>query len=125
MNSGPYKLCDRCSERLTPRGGLPPRFCPRCGRRLAPPSHSTGPDSNGVASSRVCGPAVASLVLAVVGLPLLCFPFGLLAIVLGVYARTRIEESGGRLWGNGLAVAGIIVGVLSSGLWLAFCASVI
>jgi hypothetical protein len=75
-----------------------------------------------VASEGVSGPAIASLVLGVLGLPLGCFPFGVLAIFLGVYARMKIEESRGRLSGNGLAIAGIVLGVIASGIWLAVCA---
>jgi hypothetical protein len=49
-------------------------------------------------------------------------PLGLSAIFLGIYARMKIEESGGRLWGNGLAIAGIVLGVIAGGMWLAVCA---
>jgi hypothetical protein len=119
---GTFGQCGNCGEELTPRGGLPPRFCPRCGCKLPP---ATGPAFSrpGVASEGVSAPAIASLVLGIVGLPSPCgVPLGLVAIFLGIYARMKIEESGGRLWGNGLAVAGIVLGVIASGMWLAVCA---
>jgi hypothetical protein len=50
-------------------------------------------------------------------------PAGLLAIFLGIFGRMKIEESGGRLTGGGLAIAGIVLGVVASGLWFAVCAS--
>jgi len=74
-------------------------------------------------SQRVCGGAVASLVLGLVGLFTPCGLVGLLAIVFGVMARSSIEQSGGRLWGGGLALAGIVLGIVGAGLWLALCAA--
>ncbi len=121
MANGTFGQCGNCGEELTPRGGLPPRFCPRCGCKLA---SAPGPAarSPAVASEGVSAPAIASLVVGIVGLPSPCgLPLGLIAIFLGVYARMKIEESDGRLWGNGLAVAGIVLGVIGSGLWTAVC----
>ena len=51
------------------------------------------------------GYAVASLISGVVGVPVL-------PIVLGVMARNRIRESGGLRTGNGLAIAGIVIGIV-------------
>ncbi|MFQ5806917.1 MAG: DUF4190 domain-containing protein [Phycisphaerae bacterium] len=117
------RQCGNCGEPLTARGGLPPRFCPRCGRQLAPAPDPTV-SSPVVASEGMSTPAIASLVVGIVGLPTPCgVPLGLLAIFLGVYARMKIEESRGALSGNGLAIAGIVLGVIASGLWLAVCAA--
>src|SRR5829696_3716323 len=49
------------------------------------------------------GYAVASLISGVVGVPIV-------PIVLGFMARNRIAESGGLKTGNGLAIAGIVIG---------------
>jgi len=57
------------------------------------------------------GYAVASLISAIVGVPIV-------PIVLGVMARNRIAESGGLKDGGGLAVAGIIIGALQIVIWL-------
>lgn len=54
------------------------------------------------------GFAIASLVLAIVGL----LGIGaILAIIFGIVARRQIRESGGAQTGEGLALAGIIVGI--------------
>jgi hypothetical protein len=60
--------------------------------------------------------AITSLVLA-----LICFIPGLsvLAIVMGVAALLMISKSGGKLRGGGLAVAGLLVGVLVTAVWIA------
>lgn len=113
--------CGNCGEPLTPRGGLPPRFCPRCGCRL-PTAPVSAPGNVPATARRVSAPAIASLVLGILGLPMGCIPFGLAAIFLGMYAHGRIESSRGRLTGKGLATAGIVLGIISSGLWLAICA---
>ena len=57
--------------------------------------------------------AVLSLVLGIVCVPF----FGLLAIFLGVFALFGIKASRGRVSGTGLAVAGIILGVLMTVIW--------
>jgi hypothetical protein len=44
----------------------------------------------------------------------------IVAIVLGIIARNQIRASGGRETGNGLAVAGIVLGALAVGLFVVF-----
>ena len=60
------------------------------------------------------GSAVASLVLSVLGL---CGIGSLLGIIFGHRARREIRQSGGYQGGDGLALAGIIVGYVSLVLW--------
>ena len=50
------------------------------------------------------GYAIAALVTGLIGVPIV-------PIVLGVSARRRIRESGGAKDGDGLAIAGIVLGV--------------
>src|SRR5215208_6228990 len=57
------------------------------------------------------GYAVASVISGVVGVPVV-------PIVLGVMARNRIRDSAGMKDGDGLAIAGIILGVLQLLLWI-------
>lgn len=57
--------------------------------------------------------AVLSLVLGVVCVPF----FGLIAIFLGVFALFGIKASRGRVSGTGLAVTGIVLGILATLLW--------
>ena len=61
------------------------------------------------------GLAITSLVLGVVSVPLIfCYaagvPFGIAALITGLIARHQIKESGGTQSGEGLALAGIILG---------------
>jgi hypothetical protein len=51
------------------------------------------------------GMAIASLITALVGVPIA-------PIILGHMARTRIRESGGLKDGNGLAIAGLVIGYI-------------
>jgi len=61
------------------------------------------------------GKATASLILGILSL-LLCLGFvaGIPAIILGHMARTAIRQSMGRLKGDGMALAGLIMGYISS-----------
>lgn len=63
--------------------------------------------------------AIWSFVLAVAGIPLLCACYiglagTITAIPLGIAARTSIRSSGGTLTGDGLALAGIIIGSVAT-----------
>ncbi len=65
--------------------------------------------------------AVVSLVLGIISFPLLCFcGLGLLtgigAIVTGILGRNKIKESNGTLTGDGLGLAGVIIGAIAAGL---------
>jgi hypothetical protein len=75
-----------------------------------PPSGFHAPSTNGL--------AIASLVLGLVGwVP--CGVGSILAVVFGFVARTQIRNSQGRQGGEGLAVAGIVLGFLAIALWIA------
>ena len=57
------------------------------------------------------GYAIASVIAGVLGVPIL-------PIILGVVARNRIRESGGTKDGNGLAIAGIVLGAVQIVIWV-------
>ncbi|MGH2719883.1 MAG: DUF4190 domain-containing protein [Actinomycetota bacterium] len=79
----------------------PPAYGPT---GYGPPAYSATAPSNGL--------AVASLVLGIVGIPMVGF-FGIapiLALIFGAISRGQIRRSGGRQGGNGLALAGMILG---------------
>jgi Domain of unknown function (DUF4190) len=72
-------------------------------------AYPSGPKTNGL--------AIASLICSIV------FCFGItpiLGIIFGFVARGQIKNSGGAQKGNGLAVAGIIIGCVGLLLWLAY-----
>jgi hypothetical protein len=71
-----------------------------------------GPDP---AASPREGKAAASLVLAIVGvlLPFLAAP----AIALGLLGGDDVRATGGRIGGRGVALAGVVVGVVGLALW--------
>jgi hypothetical protein len=68
--------------------------------------------------------AVAALALGLLSLPGLVFPpffgVGLMGIILGWTARRRIANSGGALKGKGIAITGLVLGVLGCLLSLVF-----
>jgi type II secretory pathway pseudopilin PulG len=60
------------------------------------------------------GGAIASLILGITSFALcLSFFTGIPAIILGHISRSKIKRSGGRLKGDGMALAGLIMGYLS------------
>ena len=82
-----------------------------------------GPNGAYPAVPKTNSMAIVSLVLAILGF--ICFLgaiFAGVAIVLGVSARRKIRESAGAEKGDGLALAGIIVGAVFLVLQLGFFA---
>ncbi len=74
------------------------------------------------------GPAIASLVCGILAffIPFFGFVLAILAIIFGVRARGIVRESGGRLRGEGMALAGIICGIGAIGMslfWIFFILS--
>ena len=63
--------------------------------------------------------AITSLVSGVLGWTLLPLLGTLVAIITGHMARSEIRRSAGMLEGDGLAVAGLVLGWLAVALWAA------
>jgi hypothetical protein len=59
------------------------------------------------------GLATTSMVLGILSL-VLCALLGPVALFTGISARRRIRESGGYLAGDGMATAGIVMGIIGT-----------
>ena len=98
-------------RRIDPAGGTELRFRPlrRRSARTPPPATRQYPPYGGgaAATPKTNGLAVASLICSCAGLFFLpIFP----GIILGFVAHSQIKRSNGMQRGDGLAIAGIIVG---------------
>src|SRR5436853_4454186 len=94
-------------------------FCYRCGQKLSiveggpalnaqrSPESAHTPQGS---SARTDGKAVASLVLGILSVTILWIIAGIPAIILGHLSRSSIRRSIGELKGNGMALAGLIMG---------------
>ena len=86
----------------TPGGYVPP----------APMGYTPG--AMAYAGVRTDGLAVASLILGIVGIVCcLGVVLGPVAAIMGFISRQRVASSGGTLGGGGLALAGLILGVVA------------
>jgi hypothetical protein len=70
------------------------------------------------ATQKTSGMAIASLVVAVLGLPLnCCYGFGVIlsivALVLGLVALSGIKRSAGAVQGRGLAITGVVLSIVN------------
>jgi hypothetical protein len=65
------------------------------------------------AEARTDGKAVASLILGIGGLTFFSIFAGIPAVILGHMSRSNIKKSMGKLKGEGLALAGLIMGYIS------------
>ncbi|HEV8194731.1 MAG TPA: DUF4190 domain-containing protein [Ktedonobacterales bacterium] len=80
----------------------PPSSYPESAPQYAPPPQTYGYAAPPMAPA-TSGWAIASLVCAILGI-------SLLAIIFGYVGRNEIRNSGGRITGDGLALAGLIIG---------------
>jgi hypothetical protein len=92
--------------------GQPPMMPPPYGQQGYPPGMPGPRKSNGA--------AIASLILGILG----CVPFitGLLAIILGIVGIKAGNDP--QRGGKGMAVAGLLLGILSLGVWSLFGGSI-
>lgn len=67
--------------------------------------------------STTSGKAIGSLVCGIIGFFICGLILGIVAIVLGKQAMGEIDTSGGAIGGRGLALAGIIMGVIDLVAW--------
>ncbi len=105
----------------------PPSASAPFGSAGAPPPHSPGPVVPAVPGGygqpqpgyfapqpRKSGMGIASLVLGIVGVPLfMLFIPAVLAVVFGAVSMRQIKAAAGRVTGRGMAIAGLVLGVVS------------
>ena len=100
------KPCPYCAETIEDHA----QVCPFCHTNLAAPVAAPGMQSTpGPGNATTSGKAIASLVCGIAGfvIPILS---AVVAIVLGHLSLSEIRKSGGRLKGQGMAVAGLVLG---------------
>ena len=78
---------------------------------FAAASGAAAPSSPPATPPKTSGMAITSLVLGILGL-FTCGVTSLVGLVLGIIALVKVNRSGGRLTGSGLAIAGICVSAL-------------
>jgi len=83
-------------------------FCNHCGQPLSPPSGSLAN-----VEIKTDGKAIGSLVCGILSLTVFSCLTGIPAIILGHMSRSAIQKSMGRLKGEGMALAGLIMGYVS------------
>src|SRR5688500_16299085 len=102
--------CPRCPA-LSP---ITANNCKSCGMPFT--MEGTTLEASGTSN----GFCVASLVLGIVGIPaFICFPIALLAIVFGIIGYNQVTKTGSEGGGRGMAIAGIICGVVGGFIALA------
>lgn len=102
IGPGQQVICPFCSAAVTvpgaavTPGAVPPQIP---GPILSPPQLKTGM-------------AITAMVLGIIGL-VICFPLGLVGVVLGIIALVRAGRSPNEHGGKGMAIAGICTGAAS------------
>ena len=101
-------FCEKCGATIQD-GSL---FCNRCGQSVTAAPGQQGaaptPPAPYVGAGETSGKALASLLTGIFGL--LIFPIAIAAIILGHMSRSEIRKSNGRLKGDGMATAGLVMG---------------
>jgi competence protein ComGC len=97
--------CPNCGHQLAATAA----FCPNCGQAVpSVPSNAATATENAEIDLK----AVMSMVLGVLSIVLSVF-VGIPAVILGHLSKASIRRSNGRLKGDGMALAGLILGYIS------------
>jgi hypothetical protein len=119
-------FCSYCGDDVSPTAA----FCSKCGTRIAPPQTGAPPASGNLPAGAIAtvpyqtivvrqqdeSTAILSMVFGILSLAGFGILTGIPAIILGTTARRNIRASGGRLSGDGMATAGIVLGWISCGI---------
>jgi len=100
--------CANCGKEARPGD----TFCRNCGASLTPPPPAAPPDY-ARRPEKTSGWAVASLIFG--ALAYMCLPIlgAILAIVFGILGRKETKKSEGRVGGQGISTAGIVLGAIN------------
>jgi len=100
--------CANCGKEPKPGD----TFCRSCGAGLTPPPSST-PADYVRRPEKTSGWAVASLIFG--ALAYMCLPIvgAVLAIVFGILGRREVKRSEGKVGGQGISTAGIVLGAIN------------
>ena len=115
LNIDTDRVCVSCGKELlsAPAVAAPPSVAPPTAAPISPmPPVPPMPPSAGPLPDELpqtSGKAIASLVL---GLFSLCLPAAIAAVILGHVSLSEIKKSAGRLKGDGLAIAGLVLGYM-------------
>lgn len=96
-------ICPNCGASI----GSSSQFCSNCGKSISqiPGTPFAQPYSG---EAQTSGKAIASLVCGIINI----FPLFVIAIILGHISLSEIKKSAGRLKGEGLAIAGLVLGYM-------------
>jgi len=97
--------CPVCGAQNLPNAA----FCSQCATNLQVPPHLAGMPPHGMpphgGAPHTSGLAIAGFVLS--------FFCGLLGLILSIIGYNECKKSGGMIRGEGLAIAGIVISILS------------
>jgi hypothetical protein len=106
---------------------MPPPPPPSGGYVPPPPVGYTAGSTGAYAGTRTDGLAIAALIVGILSLVCSWLCLGVIlgpaAAIMGFMSRSRIAASGGTMGGGGLAMAGLVIGVIgfvASAAWFVF-----
>jgi competence protein ComGC len=109
-------FCNHCGREVPDNSP----FCNNCGANLATATpavpYPVVPPPGPAETVPTSGKATASLICGILGLTIFSILTAIPAIIFGHMSRKEIRESGGRLKGDGMALAGMIMGYIATGL---------
>jgi type IV pilus assembly protein PilA len=109
-------FCNHCGREVPDSS----TFCNNCGANLttAAPAvpYPVVPAPGPAETVPTSGKATASLICGILGLTIFSILTAIPAIIFGHMSRKEIRESGGRLKGDGMALAGMIMGYIGTGV---------